>query len=105
MINSHRISLSDIYSFVDGKNDSWFCDPQGVEIVNDDEGNVWATRGSKNAIFVKVGYLHLLPVVLAVVCFKLVSTFQFCFFLNLFVINFYYFFFFYIKKEFIHSFH
>lgn len=77
MINSHRISLSDIYSFVDGKNDSWFCDPQGVEIVNDDEGNVWATRGSKNAIFVKVGYLHLLPVVLAVVCFILVSTFRF----------------------------
>ena len=48
-----------------------------MEIVNDDEGNVWATRGSKNAIFVKVGYLHLLPVVLAVVCFILVSTFRF----------------------------
>ena len=61
-----------------------------MEIVNDDEGNVWATRGSKNAIFVKVGYLHLLPVVLAVVCFKLVLFF---FFFNLFVINFYYFFF------------
>ena len=28
---------------------------QGVEIVNDDLGNVWATRGSKNNIFVKVG--------------------------------------------------
>jgi len=55
MINSHRISLSNIYPSVDGKNVSWFCDPQGVEIVNDDEGNVWATRGSKNAIFVKVG--------------------------------------------------
>ena len=55
MMNSHRISLSNIYPFVDEKNDSWFCDPQGVEIVNDDEGNVWATRGSKNAVFVKVG--------------------------------------------------
>lgn len=55
MMNSHRISLSNIYPSVDGKNVSWFCDPQGVEIVNDDEGNVWATRGSKNAIFVKVG--------------------------------------------------
>lgn len=28
---------------------------QGVEIVNDEQGDVWATRGSKNAIFVKVG--------------------------------------------------
>ena len=27
---------------------------QGVEIVNDEPGNVWATRGSKNNIFVKV---------------------------------------------------
>ena len=26
-----------------------------MEIVNDDLGNVWATRGSKNNIFVKVG--------------------------------------------------
>ena len=26
---------------------------QGVEIVNDDLGNVWATGGSKNDIFVK----------------------------------------------------
>lgn len=55
MMNSHTISLSNMYPFVDEKNDSWFCDPQGVEIVNDDEGNVWASRGSKNAIFVKVG--------------------------------------------------
>ena len=50
-----------------------------MEIVNDDEGNVWATRGSKNAIFVKVRQQHLLPVVLAVVCFILVSTFRFSF--------------------------
>ena len=28
---------------------------QGVEIVNDELGNVWATRGSKNNIFVEVG--------------------------------------------------
>ena len=57
MMNSHRISLSNIYPSVDlkKKRDSWFCNPQGVEIINDDEGNVWATRGSKNAIFVKVG--------------------------------------------------
>ena len=57
MMNSQRISLSNIYPSVDlkKKKDSWFCNPQGVEIINDDEGNVWATRGSKNAIFVKVG--------------------------------------------------
>ena len=57
MMNSHRISLrniTDILLLME-KNDSWFFDPQGVEIINDDEGNVWATRGSKNAIFVKVG--------------------------------------------------
>lgn len=28
---------------------------QGIEIVNDEQGNVWVTRGSKNHIFVKVG--------------------------------------------------
>ncbi|KAK2557065.1 Myosin-IIIb [Acropora cervicornis] len=29
----------------------------GVEIVNDEQGDVWATRGSKNAIFVKGQFL------------------------------------------------
>lgn len=33
----------------------FFIVVQGVEIVNDELGNVWATRGSKNNIFVKVG--------------------------------------------------
>jgi len=33
------------------------CIGKGMEIVNDEEGNVWATRGSKNAIFVKGHFL------------------------------------------------
>ncbi|KAL9962674.1 hypothetical protein ACROYT_G031796 [Oculina patagonica] len=30
---------------------------KGVEVVNDEEGNIWATRGSKNNIFVKGHFL------------------------------------------------
>ncbi|KAJ7358698.1 hypothetical protein OS493_022139 [Desmophyllum pertusum] len=33
------------------------CVGKGVEIVNDDQGNVWATRGSKNNVFVKGHFL------------------------------------------------
>lgn len=33
------------------------CIGKGVEIVNDEQGDVWATRGSKNAIFVKGQFL------------------------------------------------
>lgn len=33
------------------------CVGKGVKIENDEQGNVWATRGSKNAIFVKGSFL------------------------------------------------